>query len=178
MSSKKEATTFSGVRSEWPEFKRQLQAKLLSIDAHNIVFPNGNGEFEEFKDMPENLGPEATQMEFNMWKYRSDLVRDFNKEYRKRETAAFGVIQDLLDPRLLDVILATKGDPRAAYVRLEDDYGTKADDIHAISLQKQNFHKMKQKENEHFTWVSSFSAKRRIARRKTLLRSSPTETRN
>lgn len=151
MSSKKEATTFSGVRSEWPEFKRQLQAKLLSIDAHNIIFPNDNGEFEEFKDMPEDLGPQATQMDFNMWKYRSDLVRDFNKEYRKRETAAFGVIQELLDPRLLDVILATKGDPRAAYLRLEDDYGTKADDIHAISLQKQNFLKMKQKENELFS---------------------------
>lgn len=149
--SSKNTTTYSGVRSEWPEFKKKIKAKLLAIRAFNIVFPDANGNYEELKDPQPTPGAEATAMEFNIWKYEDENTRKFNTEYKKREAEAFGVIQDLLDPRLLDVILATNGDPRAAFDRLEDEYGFKADDIHAISLQKQIFFKMKQKENELFS---------------------------
>eukprot|EP01032_Pedospumella_encystans_P010975 gene10975-12802_t len=151
MSSKKDTTTFSGVRSEWPDFKKQLEAKLLSIRAYNIVFPYPDETYEEIQENPAPLGEDASQMQFNMWKYKDEQVGKFNIEYVKREDSAFGAIQELLDPRLLDIILEAKGDPREAFDRLEDEYGFKAGDIHAISLQKQNFFKMKQKENELFS---------------------------
>jgi len=151
MSSKKDTTLYSGVRSEWPDFKMKIEAKLMSLRAYNIVFPKPNGTYEELEDRPERPGEDASTMQFNMWKYEDEQVRKFNIEYEKRESAALGAIQELLDPRLLDFILATRGDPRAAFDRLEEEYGFKAGDIHAISLQKQNFFKMKQKENELFS---------------------------